>query len=213
MSGASGAGRRRQMMIVSTLVVTFLCVALVLATVQLVQVTSRKMPSSNASTNTTTRRTNGSATSTPSSFAAGMGLTRTQTEELFHFIDGSRTVFNSATKVRGVPRVLGRDKRLFTIVEINGFPQVVDVQIVSVLDTSNKSTLENQVVYDSLACREFANMTAQKWCTSRILNTNSSGLVTATESRSFNGLRMMVRTFRSSNISSTPIVSLDFKAL
>jgi len=65
-------------------------------------------------------------------------------------------------------------------VEINGYPEVVDVQVVSILDTSSKTILEGQVAFDSLTCREFSSKAAQKWCTGRILNTNANGLVTAT---------------------------------
>ena len=68
-----------------------------------------------------------------------------------------------------MPRVLGQDRHLYTIVEINGYPEVVDVQLVSVLDTRSRATLENQVVYDSLACGLLVELAAQKWCAGRIL--------------------------------------------
>ena len=65
----------------------------------------------------------------------------------------------------------------------------------SIVDISNKSILEEQVSYDSLACCGFATETAQKWCMGRILSTNASGLITATQSRNFNGLTITVRTY------------------
>jgi hypothetical protein len=143
--------------------------------------------------------------------AASTGLTRTTAESLFHSIDGNRTVFRKASTVNGVPRVLGGDQHLYTIVEINGSPDVIDVQIVSILDTSSKSILENQVIYDSLSCRVFADLAAEKWCTSRIINTNSTGLVTATRTKMFEGLEMTVKTYRSNKGSGPPIVALNFK--
>jgi len=98
-------------------------------------------------------------------------------------------------------------------VEINGYPEVVDVQVVSILDTSSKTILEGQVAFDSLTCREFSSKAAQKWCTGRILNTNANGLVTATNSKTFDGLRITVRTYRSSASSSAPVVSIDVSAI
>jgi hypothetical protein len=151
--------------------------------------------------------------SAASSFTPSMGITRAQTESLFNSIDGKHTVFTSATTVKSIPRVLGGDKRLFTAVEINGNPEVTDVQVVTVVDTTNKSILEQQVSYDSLTCREFASEAAQKFCTGRILNTNSKGLITASESKTFSGLKITVRTYRAKNGSGPPIFSLDFKAV
>jgi hypothetical protein len=145
-------------------------------------------------------------------FTPTLGATRSEVESLFHSIDGSHTTFATASKVKGVPRALGGDKRLFTIIEINGFPQVVDVQMVTIFDTASKSVLEQQVSYDSLSCRDFATEAAQKWCTGRVLNTNANGLVTATETKTFAGLRITVRTYRSSNASDDPVVSMDFSA-
>jgi hypothetical protein len=146
------------------------------------------------------------------SFAPSMGLTRLQAESLFLAIDGKNTIFKSASSVKGVARALGKDQRLFTAVEINGSPEVVDVQVVTVLDTASKPILENQVVYDSLTCREFASVQAQKWCTDRVLNINRSGLVTATQSRVFSGLRMTVRTFHTPNSANPSIVTIDIAA-
>jgi len=142
-----------------------------------------------------------------------MGLSRKTAESLFHSIDGSETVFKGAASVHGVPRVLGGDKRLFTVVEINGSTEVVDVQIVSILDTSSKTILENQVIYDSLACRVFANLAAERWCTRRILNTNAAGMVTATRSKDFQGLNMTVKTYRSKKGAGPPIVAMNFQPL
>jgi hypothetical protein len=156
-----------------------------------------------------------SVTLGPASLASAstLGISRNTAESLFHSIDGSHTVFKDAIAVKGVPRVLGGDKHLFTVVEINGNPEVVDVQIVSILDTSSKSVLENQVIFDSLACRVFANLAAEKWCTSRILNTNSTGMVTATRSKSFEGLNMTVKTYRSKKGAGPPIVVINFQPL
>jgi hypothetical protein len=148
-----------------------------------------------------------------SAFAASMGISRSTTESLFHSIDGGHTVFKSAAPVKGVPRVLGGDKRLFTVVEVNGSPEVIDVQIVTILDTSSKSVLENQVIYDSLVCRVFANVAAEKWCTGRILNTNAKGINTATKTKSFQGLNMTVKTYLSKKGSGPPIVALNFSPL
>lgn len=142
-----------------------------------------------------------------------MGMNRSEAESLFHAIDGGHTVFRTAPAVKGVPRVLGGDKRLFTVVEINGRPEVIDVQIVTILDTSSKSILENQVVYDSLVCRVFANIAAEKWCTSRVLNTNAKGMITATRSKSFEGLNLTVKTYLSKKGSGPPIVSMNFNPL
>jgi hypothetical protein len=140
-----------------------------------------------------------------------MGITRIQTEALFHYIDGSHTVFHSASALKGIPRVLGADSRLFIAVEINGSPQVVDVQVVSVVDSASKTTLEEQVGYLSLVCLEFASKAVQKWCVSRILNTNASGLVNASASRNYNGLRITVKTYRPKMSSGSPIISLNLK--
>lgn len=156
-------------------------------------------------------RSTDSPASTPQS-ALSMGITRAQTEALFHFVDGSHTVFHSASALKGVPRVLGSDPQLFTAVEINGNPQVVDVQVVSIIDSASKATLEKQVNYLSLACLEFASESAQKWCLSRILNTNSSGLVSASASKKYNGLQITVKTYRPNQNSAPPLISVDFKA-
>jgi hypothetical protein len=149
----------------------------------------------------------------PSAFEPSIGLTRSQVEARFHEIDGGHTVFKPAAAVAGVPRVLGQDRQLYTIVEVNGYPEVVDVQLVSLLDTRSKTTLENQVVYDSLACGLLANVAAQNWCTGRILDTNSRGLVTATESASFGAVRITVKTYQAAKPSSPPVVSLNVTAL
>jgi tetrahydromethanopterin S-methyltransferase subunit F len=154
-----------------------------------------------------------SANERASGFEASIGLTRSQVEARFHEIDGGHTVFQAASDVKGVPRVLGRDQRLYTIVEVNGFPEVVDVQVVSVLDTGSKTTLENQVVYDSLVCALFGDRRAQSWCTGRILNTNSHGLVTATASANYAPVRITVKTYQSSKASSPPVVSLNIAAV
>jgi len=149
----------------------------------------------------------------PSAFEPSIGLTRSQVEARFHEIDGGHTVFKPAAAVAGVPRVLGQDPRLYTVVEINGYPEVVDVQLVSVLDTRSKTTLENQVVYDSLACGLLAERAAQNWCTGRILNTNSRGLVTATTSKTFGPLRITVKTYQAAKTSSPPVVSVNVTAM
>jgi hypothetical protein len=145
-------------------------------------------------------------------FSPSMGITRTQAESIFQSIDGKNTVFKVASSVKGVPRVLGGDQRLFTAVEINGNPQVVDVQVVSIFDTANKNILENQVLYDSLVCRVFANLTAENWCTSRILNTNAKGMKTATMARNFGGLEITVRTYLSQKGSGPPIASINLQS-
>jgi hypothetical protein len=149
----------------------------------------------------------------PSAFEPSIGLTRSQVEARFHEIDGGHTVFKPAAAVAGVPRVLGQDRQLYTIVEVNGYPEVIDVQLVSLLDTRSKTTLENQVVYDSLACGLLANVAAQNWCTGRILDTNSRGLVTATKSASFGAVRITVKTYQAAKASSPPVVSLNVTAL
>jgi hypothetical protein len=140
-----------------------------------------------------------------------MGITRAQTEALFHYIDGRHTVFHSASSLKGIPRVLGADSRLFIAVEINGNPQVVDVQVVSIVDSASKTTLEEQVSYLSLACLEFASKAAQKWCLGRILNTNALGLVNASAAKNYNGLRITVKTYRPKLSSGPPIISVDLK--
>jgi len=145
-------------------------------------------------------------------FSPTLGATRTQVEKLFQYID-KNTTFKVVSDVKGVPRVLGQDKHLYTAVEINGYPQVIDVQVVSILDTASKTILEDQVTYDSLTCLEFSTKAAQRWCTGRILNTNSSGLVTGTMSKTFQGLRLTVRTYRSTSSSSAPVVSIDVSAI
>ena len=97
--------------------------------------------------------------------------------------------------------------------EVNGYPEVVDVQLVSLLDTQSKTTLENQVLYDSLACGLLADQAAQNWCTGRILNTNSRGLVTVTKSASFGAVRITVKTYQAAKPSSSPVVSVNLTAL
>jgi hypothetical protein len=144
--------------------------------------------------------------------ALSMGITRAQTEALFHIIDGSNTIFRSASPLKGVPRVLGADSRLFTAVEINGNPQVVDVQVLSIVDSASKRTLEEQVGYLSLACLEFASKAAQKWCLGRILNTNASGLDSASASKNYNGLQITVKTYRPKQKSAPPLISVNFEA-
>ncbi|MFI5035019.1 MAG: hypothetical protein ACHQFZ_02300 [Acidimicrobiales bacterium] len=158
------------------------------------------------------RPTDGALRVSEAGFVPTLGLTRQQVESIFIAIDGQRTTFKIVSKVKGVPRVLGGDRTLFTVVEINGFPKVLDVQVVTVLDTSTKLTLENQVTYDTLTCRAFAGAAGQRWCTGRILNTDSKGLVTASKSKLFNGVRIAVRTYRSSASSTVPIVSVDVSA-
>jgi hypothetical protein len=155
----------------------------------------------------------GIATPARGSFTPSMGITRSQAENLFRAIDGKNTVFTVASRVKGVPRVLGGDRRLFTVVEINGNPVVVDVQVVTIVDVASKATLENQVVYDSLACRVFATVAAENWCTGRVLNTNAKGMVTASATRDFGGLDITVRTYLSKKGSGPPIVSLDLHAV
>jgi hypothetical protein len=155
----------------------------------------------------------GTAAPIPATFEASIGLTRSQVEARFLEIDGSQTSFKSAPSIAGVPRVLGQDRKLFTAIEVNGYPEVVDVQLVSVLDTQSKTTLENQVVYDSLACGLLAEMVAQKWCTGRILNTGSRGLITATASKTFGPLRITVKTYQAAKASSPPVVSVNVTAM
>lgn len=147
-----------------------------------------------------------------STFEPSLGLTRSQVEQRFREIDGSHTVFKTASSVDGMPRVLGSDKRLYTIVEINGYPEVTDVQVVSVLDAASKTTLENLVIYDSLACGVLADEAAQNWCTSRVLDTNSEGLVTATKAADFGPVRISVKTYQDKKSSSPALVSINVMA-
>jgi hypothetical protein len=146
-------------------------------------------------------------------FTPTLGATRAQVEAIFHYIDGSHTSFAVAKEIKGVPRVLGADKRLFTVVEINGSPEVTDVQVVSILDTTSKTILEDQITYDALTCGQFSTTAAQTWCTGRILNTNAKGLLTATASKTFGGLLITVRTYRSQTRSTIPIVSINIDAM
>ena len=148
-----------------------------------------------------------------SNFVPSIDLTRSQVESSFREIDGSHTAFKAVTKLHGVPRVLGSDNSLYTIVEINGYPSVTDVQVVSVLETTSKTTLQNQVLYDSLTCGAFGGQSAQNWCTSRILNTNSHGLVTATKAADFGAVRITVKTYQAAKSSSPPIVSINVSAI
>ena len=144
-----------------------------------------------------------------SSFIPSIGLTRTQVESLFREIDGSHTVFRAARALHGIPRVLGSDNRLYTIIEINGYPAVTDVQVVSILETTSKATLENQVLYDSLACSALGDKAAQNWCTSRILNTTSHGLATATEAADFGPVRITVKTYQSTRSSGPAVATVN----
>lgn len=144
-----------------------------------------------------------------SGFAPSIGLTRTQVEAAFRAIAGKATVFEKAGAVKGVPRVLGHDSALFTLVEISGFPEVVDVQTVTVLDVHSKKTLERQVMYDSLVCGELSGKPAQAWCLERALNTDKHGLVTATSRKVFGSLEIAIRTDRSSSGSAPPIVEVN----
>jgi len=147
------------------------------------------------------------------SFQPSIGYTRAQVESAFHAIGGTHTVFEAAGPVRGVPRVLGRDRALYAVVEVNGYPEVVDVQVVAVLDTHDRATLERQVEYASLACGELAGPAAQKWCIGRILNTNAKGLKTATGASDFGALRITVKTYQSPKAAQPPVVSIDIGAV
>ena len=118
-------------------------------------------------------------------------------------------MFKAVKAVRGVPRVLGRDARLYTIVEIDGFPEVVNVEVVLLLYTQSKPILEDQVVYGARSCGLLANPAAQTWCTGRILNTNAHGLATATTSRTFGSIRITAKTYQSNKGPSPPVVSID----
>jgi hypothetical protein len=144
-----------------------------------------------------------------SSFVASIGLTRSQVESLFREIDGSHTVFRAAPELHGMPRVLGSDNGLYTIVEINGYPAVTDVQVVSVLGTTSKTTLQNQVLYDSLACSALGDQAAQNWCTSRILNTTSHRLATATEAADFGSVRITVKTYQPTKSGGPPVATIN----
>ncbi len=145
-------------------------------------------------------------------FKPSIGMTRAQVESAFRSVPGTSTVFARAGSIKGVPRVLGHDERLFTVVEINGYPEVVDVQVVTVLDTHRAKTLEKQVMYDSLACGELAGRSAQAWCLGRALNTRAHHLVTATTSRSFGPLRITVHTFQKAHSSAPPLVEVNIAA-
>lgn len=59
----------------------------------------------------------------------------------------------------------------------------------TVLDLSSETTLERQVMYDSLVCGEFLGKAAQAWCLGRVLDTGKNGLVTATTTKVFASLR------------------------
>lgn len=133
-------------------------------------------------------------------------------EAAFRAIAGKATVFAKASAVKGVARVLGHDPALFTLVEINGYPEVLDVQTVTVLDVRSEKTLERQVMYDSLVCGELSGMTAQAWCLARALNTDKHGLVTATATKVFGPREVTVRTYRTSSGSAPPIVEVDIGA-
>lgn len=145
-------------------------------------------------------------------FTPSIGWTRSQIEQMFHSVAGNATIFQKAGAVKGVPRVLGRDERLFTIVEVNGYPEVRSLEVVTVLDVHSKKTLENQVTYDSLVCGELAGQSAQRWCLGRALNTDSLGLVTASAERTFGRLALTVRTFERTNSSEPPLVELTIGA-
>jgi hypothetical protein len=57
--------------------------------------------------------------------------------------------------------------------------------------------------YDSLDCGLLAHDAAHGWCTGRILNTNSHGLVTATTARDFGPIRISVKTYQPAGRTST----------
>lgn len=148
-----------------------------------------------------------------SAFQPSIGLTRAQVETLIHGLDGGRTMFRAASPVKGVPRVLGGDKPLYTIVEVNGSPEVIDVQLASLLDTASKVTLEDQVNYDSHVCGALSNdQSAQAWCEGRVLNTNAHGLVNATKAATFGRVRITVKTYENAKRSSPPVVSVNITA-
>lgn len=118
-------------------------------------------------------------------------------------------MFGASSKVKGVPRVLGSDHRLFTLVEINGYPEVVDVQVLSLLDGTSKQMIESQVVYDTLACAGFGGAPAERWCMGRVLNTNKDGLVTTSASKAFGAAKITVKTYQAKARSNPPLVSID----
>lgn len=109
--------------------------------------------------------------------------------------------------------MLGGGGRLYAIVEINGYPEVIDMQVVSLLDTGSKTTLEDQVVYDSLACGALADEVAQRWCTGRVLNANAHGLVTATKVANFGPASITVKMYRSTKSTGPPVVSINVTAV
>jgi len=206
--GRPGTSRRSRVILAFALVVAVVACVLVISTVVRrpgKPVTAHEVIPPTAAPTVT-------ALGNKSAFEPSIGLTLSQVESLFREIDGSRTVFRAASKLHGVPRMLGSDGPLYTIVEINGYPAVTDVQVVSVLETASKTTLENQVLYDSLACAALADEAAQNWCTGRILNTNSHGLVTATKATDFGPVRITVKTYQSAKSSSPPVVSINVAA-
>lgn len=147
-----------------------------------------------------------------SGFEPSIGLTRAQVEARFHEIDRDRTVFKVASPVHGEPRALGEDTHVYALVEITGFPEVVSVEVVLLLDSATKATLEEQVEYGAQSCGLLAAGNAQTWCTARILNTGSRGLVNATTSRTFGAVRVTVKTYQPKEPSSPPVVSIDVSA-
>jgi len=95
-------------------------------------------------------------------FSPTLGATRTEVEELFHYID-KRTIFKVASKIKGVPRTLGQDKGLYTAVESMAIRKFVDVQVVSilVLQVRQFSRAKWRSTHD---VSRILSKAAQKWC-------------------------------------------------
>ncbi|HTW99458.1 MAG TPA: hypothetical protein VMD59_11805 [Acidimicrobiales bacterium] len=140
----------------------------------------------------------------------GLGLTRSKVELLFHELDGKNTVFRSASDLHGSPRVLGADRRLSTALVLLGYPEVEEVNVVTLLETARRATLIEQIEYDSLACGLLAGgETAEHWCTGRILARNEHGTVTASRSETFGHVRITVKTTHPAKPGYFPVVAID----
>ena len=78
-----------------------------------------------------------------------------------------------------------------------------EVSKTTLLDTSSRTTLEDQLIVDALPCGAYGGKVASRWCGSRILNTSSSGLITASASKQF-GPRLWIQVDTYHPTASTP---------
>lgn len=159
-----------------------------------------------------TLNTTVAADTNSSPLPAPLGVSLATAEAHFYLYAGSANVhFKAGHLAGGAPRFLADDTKLDSIMEIDGDP-VFAVSIVSFLDISNKSTLESQVIIDALPCLSYGGKVASKWCASRILNTNSNGLITASATKQF-GKRLWVQVKTYHPTSATPpMVSVELAA-